>query len=51
MRHYFDGRRSNFYPLKQIQTFVMPRFYPLHCQVLMKIISRQPCVRMRQDVC
>ena len=29
---------EDFYSLKQIQTVIRPRFYPLLCQFLMKII-------------
>ena len=42
VRHYFDSRRAatgveDFYSLKQIQTVIGPRFYPLLCQFLTKI--------------
>ena len=42
MRHYFESRCSkrveDFYSLKQIQTVIRPRSFPLLCQFLMKII-------------
>ena len=42
VRQSFGSRRSNrveeFYSLKQIQTVLRRRFYPLLCQFLMKII-------------